>query len=77
MSPFEFVLGLLGIIFAYKLITIYLEQRSSNESASAERKLNDDVAERLTDLENRVQVLERIVTDQRSKLRKEFEDLSD
>ena len=77
MSPFEFVLGLLGIIFAYKLITIYLEQRSSNESASAERKLNDDVAERLTDLENRVQVLERIVTDQRSKLRKEFEDLRD
>ena len=77
MSPFEFVLGLLGIIFVYKLITIYLEQRSSNESASAERKLNDDVAERLTDLENRVQVLERIVTDRRSKLRKEFEDLRD
>ena len=77
MSPFEFVLGLLGIIFAYKLITIYLEQRSSNESASAERKLNDDVAERLADLEDRVQVLERIVTDQRSELRKEFEDLRD
>ena len=77
MSPFEFVLGLIGIIFAYKLITIYLEQRSSRESTSAERELADDLAERLADLENRVQVLERIVTDQRFELKKEFEDLSD
>lgn len=76
MSSFEFVLGLLGIILGYKLITIYLEQRSSRESASAE-KLNDEVAAQLTALENRVRVLERIVTDQRFDLRKEFEDLSD
>ena len=77
MSSFEFVLGLLGIIFAYKLITIYLEQRSSRESTSAERELANDLTERLADLENRVQVLERIVTDQRFELKKEFEDLSD
>ena len=74
MSSFEFVLGLLGILFAYKLITIYLEQRSSRESAE---KLNNEVAEQLTELEDRVRVLERIVTDQRFDLRKEFEDLGD
>lgn len=74
MSSFEFVLGLLGILFAYKLISIYLEQRSSRESAE---KLNNEVAEQLTELEDRVRVLERIVTDQRFDLRKEFEDLGD
>lgn len=77
MSSFEFVLGLLGIVFAYKLIAIYLEQRSERESAAAEHGLGDEVAERFAELENRVQVLERIVTDQRLDLKREFEDLGD
>ena len=77
MSSFEFVLGLLGILFGYKLIAIYLEQRSARESESAERKLDDVVTERLSELEDRVQVLERIVTDRRSDLNREFEDLTD
>lgn len=77
MGSFEFVLGLLGIIFGYKLITLYLEQRSARESESAERKLDDDVTGRLNELDNRIQVLERIVTDRRSDLNREFEDLTD
>jgi len=38
MSSFEFVLGLLGIVFGYKLVAIYLEQRSERESATAEHR---------------------------------------
>lgn len=77
MSSFEFVLGLLGIIFGYKLIAIYLEQRSERKSVSAEHGLGDDGPQRLTELENRVQVLERIVTDRRFDLQQELEDLDD
>ena len=77
MSSFEFVLGLIGIIFGYKLISMYLEQRTARKSESAERKLDDDVTGRLNELDNRVQVLERIVTDRRSDLNREFEDLTD
>jgi len=78
MGAFEFVLGLLGIIFGYKLIAIYLERRSERESSSVtERQLSDEASGRLAELEGRVQVLERIVTDQRFELDKEFEDLSD
>ena len=63
-----FVLGLVGIVSSYKLITIYLERRSARTSQAA------DVTGRLDALETRVEVLERIVTDRRSELKKEFED---
>ena len=77
MSSFVFGLGLLWFMFGYKLIAIYLEQRSERESATAEHGLSDEVAERFAEGENRVQVLERIVTDQRFDLKREFEDLGD
>lgn len=77
MSSFEFVLGLVGILVGYKLISIYLQQRSEGERASHEQAQGVAIGTRLDELESRVQVLERIVTDQRLHLKREFENLGD
>ncbi len=75
MSTFEFVLAILGICFLYKLIDLFVRQRAEQRGASAEQESSDEVAARLAELEERIQVLERIVTDERLDLKREFRDL--
>jgi hypothetical protein len=74
MNPFEFVIAILVIIFGYKLIAggrlrrhrMFDEQA---DTAAVEAK------KRLDELEERVRVLERIVTDERYDLKRQFREL--
>jgi len=77
MNPFEFVVVVIALSFGYKLIAAWMrsreQSRSSDESASA---ANAGLVQRLEQLEERVQVLERIVTDDRFELKQQFKDLA-
>ena len=71
MNVFEFVLLILIICFCYKAFETYIRSRPSKKE-----KLDEEQAEdRFRSLEERIKVLERIVTDDRYDLKKEFKDL--
>ena len=72
MHVFEFVLGILAIVFGAKLLDSFLKYRHQRRS---EQNVDEAWTEKLETLEERVQVLERIVTDKRFDLNKEFKDL--
>ena len=72
MNPFEFVLILVAIIMVASLIKHRDRQRVAAGKASPEL---DAQLGRLDDLEHRIQVLEKIVTDRNFDLRRQFEDL--
>jgi len=72
MNPFEFVLILVAIITVASLIKHRDRQRVAAGKASPEL---DAQLGRLDDLEHRIQVLEKIVTDRNFDLRRQFEDL--
>ena len=72
MNPFEFVLIILAMSFGYGLLRDYLRRRPRQENA-----VTPALMERLSVLEDRVRVLERIVTDRSESLRREFDNLSD
>ena len=77
MNAFEFVIVIVIVSFIYKLLTAFLRSReyrrsndeSANESTAA-------MQHRLEQLEERVRVLERIVTDDRFELKQQFKDLA-
>lgn len=73
MNVFEFVLGILIIVFAYKAIETYLKSRSERNTVSKDSDLDAD----LHALEERIRVLERIVTDERYDLKRQFKDMED
>jgi len=73
MTAFEFVLCILIIVFVYKAIATYIKSRSEQTKATDATDLDTD----LRALEERVQVLERIVTDERYDLKRKFKDLED
>jgi len=73
VRPFEFAIALVAIILTYRFFTmVFFHKRS------APKKPDQDFEEletRMVDLEERVGVLERIVTDDKSDLRRQFRDL--
>lgn len=71
MHPFEFAIAIVAIVFGYKLIATRMRQQHVSQSAAAEAT-NVDLQQRLERLEERVRVLERIVTDERYDLDKQF-----
>lgn len=73
LNAFEFVLAILIIVFAYKTISSYIQSRSDHAKAGEASDLDAD----LQALEERVRVLERIVTDERYDLKRKFKDLED
>lgn len=73
MNVFEFVLCILIIVFAYKGIEAYLKSRSERSQSTEDADLDAG----LRALEERVRVLERIVTDERYDLKRQFKDLED
>lgn len=74
MNPFEFVIAILVLVFGYKLIAggklrrLRMHEEQA-DTATAEAK------KRLDELEERVRVLERIVTDERYDLKRQFREL--
>jgi hypothetical protein len=74
-NPLEFVIVIVVITFVYKLISLLImrkDARRSTEQASEEALA---MQRRLNEVEERVQVLERIVTDERYDLKRQFRDL--
>lgn len=72
MQAIEFVLPLLALIFVYRLIRLVIIQRSQPR---LDDSVNAELLERLNQVEERVRVLERIVTDERYDLKQQFKDL--
>jgi len=71
-SSLVFVLLLVGIVMCANVVKTYLEQRKRNPEAQ------EELAETLTKielLEERIQVLERIITENRFDLKKEIDSL--
>lgn len=72
MNPFEFAFAIVALVLIGNLIKIAVRQRHvrrPDDSVSAE------LAQRLRQVEERVRVLERIVTDERFDLKQQFKDL--
>jgi hypothetical protein len=70
MNVFEMVLGIVFFTCLAKVIISFTRRRPTRDERMLEERLS-----RVEGLEQRVRVLERIVTDRRPDLRREFEDL--
>jgi hypothetical protein len=72
MNPFEFVIAIVAIVFIYKLVSLRIQQRNAHRTPDA-----DQIAwqQRLDQMEERVKVLERIVTDDKYDLKRQIEEL--
>jgi hypothetical protein len=74
MNPFEFVITIIALFYGYKLISSWM--RSREQSRGSDASANAGLVQRLEQLEERVRVLERIVTDDRFELKQQFKDLA-
>jgi hypothetical protein len=75
MNVFEMVIVIVIIGCATGIIKEYLKRRERSSSTSQENL--DDALDRIDDLEERVRVLERVVTDDRYELNRQIDDLKD
>jgi hypothetical protein len=73
MNPFEFALAIIALAFVYKLVKTLVLQK--NARGLRDDTGNAELIERLNQVEERVRVLERIVTDERFDLKRQFKDL--
>ena len=71
---FEFLIVVIALSFGYKLIVAWMRTRAL--SRPSDEPANAALLERLSQLEERVRVLERIVTDERFDLKQQFKDLA-
>ena len=71
-STFVFVLSIIAIVMCANVITTYLKQR--NKTPEINEELEDTLA-KIDLLEERIQVLERIVTENRVDLKQEIDQL--
>lgn len=71
-STFAFVLSIIAIVMCAKVIQTYFKQRNWKPEVDAE--LEETLA-KIDVLEERVQVLERIITEHRFDLKKEIDQL--
>jgi cell division protein FtsB len=71
MTVFEFVIAIIFIVFAYKVVTLRVHRRHVRND-DAERAAWQ---QQLEQLEERVKVLERIVTDDRYDLKRQIDEL--
>jgi hypothetical protein len=72
MHPFEFALALIAMVLLFKLIRSLIVHKNTTRRDDT---VNADLLERLNQVEERVRVLEKIVTDERYDLRQQFKDL--
>ena len=73
MNPFEFALAIIALAFLYKLVKTVVLQK--NTGVRRDDTADADLLARLQQVEERVRVLERIVTDERYDLKQQFKDL--
>ena len=73
MNPFEFALAMVALVLIFKLIRTAMVHR--NAQPPRDDGVNTELLERLHQVEERVRVLERIVTDERYELKQQFKDL--
>ena len=74
MHPFEFALAIGALVLIFKTFKLLMARRETR-SHGRDESLNEDLLARLAQVEERVRVLERIVTDDRFDLRQQFKDL--
>jgi uncharacterized membrane protein len=76
MNPvFEFVIAILFIVFAYKLINQRMYHKNLRDLRGTDDADRVAWQQRLDELEERVKVLERIVTDDKYDLKRQIEAL--
>jgi hypothetical protein len=76
MNPFEFVIAILFLSFVFKLVSSALQHRNQQQRGDAAADVaNTELRQRLEQMEERVRVLERIVTDERFDLKQQFKEL--
>jgi len=73
MHVFEFALAMAAIILVFKLIRTAIVHKST--APRRDDSVNAELLERLRQVEERVRVLEKIVTDERYDLKQQFRDL--
>lgn len=73
MHPFEFALAMVALVLIFKLIRLAMSKQST--TPRRDDSVNSELLERLREVEERVRVLERIVTDDRYELKQQFKDL--
>jgi len=77
MRVFEFVIAVIGIVLMYSAFTTFIRSRRNRSDSEESQARADQLAdrERLENLEERVAVLERVITDTKSSLHRQFSDL--
>ncbi len=75
MHPFEFALAIVALILIFKLIRLALVHKTATRREDTVNSVNAEIVQRLNQVEERVRVLERIVTDERYDLKQQFKDL--
>jgi cell division protein FtsB len=76
MNPaFDFVIVILAIVFTYKLVTLWMHQKNLQNQRGTDDADRLAWQQRLDELEERVKVLERIVTDDKYDLKRQIEAL--
>ena len=71
-SSYTFVLCIIAIVMGASIIRTYLNKKSQRPEFDAEM---EETLAKIDDLEERIQVLERIITENRFDLKKEIENL--
>ncbi len=77
MHPFEFVLGILFMVFAFTLLKHKLGIRDRGERGPAETDEALRLREEVKELKERIKVLERITVEKENSLEREIEELRD
>jgi hypothetical protein len=72
MNVFTFVIVLVTVVLCARLIQVYLENRKTDNRSADE--LEQTIA-KMDALEERIQVLERIITESRFDLKKQIDNL--
>ena len=72
MQVFEFALAMVALVMVFKLIRLAIVHKNPPRR---DDPVNAELLARLHQVEERVRVLERIVTDERYDLKRQFEDL--
>lgn len=75
MNPFEFVIIIIVLSMIGSAIRAHYRSKELRRSREAEQTEARETLDRLSKLEERIRVLERIVTDDRYELRQRFKDL--
>ncbi|MDJ0758652.1 MAG: hypothetical protein QNJ19_04595 [Woeseiaceae bacterium] len=72
MNVFHMVIWIVAIVSVASVLEKYLKQRAREKNNN---DVSDDTLQRMEAMEERIQVLERIVTENKFDLRKEINDL--